>query len=609
MGLYPNNSQGLAEWLVNTIDPMVNFANYDNNSDGVVDGIIIVHSGRGFETSGNVLDIASHSWGLLNALWKDGVWVSSYCMVPEYRYNVSPNDNTVGVLSHEFGHILGLPDLYDTGYDSNGLGKWSLMAWGVYNGNRGGTDTLSGVSPAFLDAWSRVFLGYVTPVNVTCFLNNQMILPVEDTAMVFRLWNNGNMGPEYFLVENRNTTYTDTALATYGLLIYHVDENQPNNDNQWWPGQPPANHYKVALEQADGAYDLERNVNRMDFWDPFNGGAFDYSSSPSSRDYYNNPTNVSITEILGGGVGMADLDVGGTAPPGVPIISYPDDGYATNYVLLGGGWYVVPCASRYGIQFDDDISFSSPVVDDTTLAYNYYSYSFLHQPDGIYYWRVKAGNSAGWSGWSEVRSQFLDRQIPYGTIASSPDTAHSSSFTVSWTAGIDPPPSSGICSYSVICDSGAGPAWYWQLNVQGQSAVFTEARNGNTYLFCAMAHDCALNQELWNWQFECTTYVEISGCAYRIGDINNVAPANGIDVTYGVSYLKGGNPPPVNCSPPCPQPAPFYAAMDVNGTCNTNGIDITYFVGFLKGGPALMFCPTCPPAGRVAGGSIDAGDY
>jgi hypothetical protein len=88
-------------------------------------------------------------------------------------------------------------------------------------------------------------------------------------------------------------------------------------------------------------------------------------------------------------------------------------------------------------------------------------------------------------------------------------------------------------------------------------------------------------------------------CDYIPGDINGVPPANGIDVTYGVSYLKGGNRPPIDCGTPvgpCPQASPFYAAMDVNGSCTTNGIDITYFVSYLKGGPALMYCPTCPPA-------------
>jgi hypothetical protein len=85
-----------------------------------------------------------------------------------------------------------------------------------------------------------------------------------------------------------------------------------------------------------------------------------------------------------------------------------------------------------------------------------------------------------------------------------------------------------------------------------------------------------------------------SGCNYIRGNINGVPPANGIDVTFGVAYLKGGSVPPNTC-PMCPQPHPFYAAMDVNGSCTTNGIDITYFVGFLKGGPPLLNCPSCPP--------------
>jgi hypothetical protein len=89
------------------------------------------------------------------------------------------------------------------------------------------------------------------------------------------------------------------------------------------------------------------------------------------------------------------------------------------------------------------------------------------------------------------------------------------------------------------------------------------------------------------------SYASGSGCPYLPGDINGVPPANGIDVTYAVAYLKGGNPPPVSCDM-CPQP--LYAAMDVNGSCNTNGIDITYFVSFLKGGPPLRYCPDCPPA-------------
>ncbi len=87
------------------------------------------------------------------------------------------------------------------------------------------------------------------------------------------------------------------------------------------------------------------------------------------------------------------------------------------------------------------------------------------------------------------------------------------------------------------------------------------------------------------------------GCAYLPGDINGNGAANGIDVVYGVAYLKGGNAPPIDCNPPCSGvPDPFFAAMDVNGNCASNGIDVTYFVAYLKGlQPSLRFCAGCPP--------------
>jgi hypothetical protein len=105
------------------------------------------------------------------------------------------------------------------------------------------------------------------------------------------------------------------------------------------------------------------------------------------------------------------------------------------------------------------------------------------------------------------------------------------------------------------------------------------------------------------------------GCVYIPGDINNFGGANGIDVTFGVSYFKGGAVPPIDCNPPCtlvpdgpdpgtdpdPAPDPFFAAGDVNGNCQFNGIDVTYFVAYLKEQqPALLYCPTCPPASGVA---------
>ncbi len=63
---------------------------------------------------------------------------------------------------------------------------------------------------------------------------------------------------------------------------------------------------------------------------------------------------------------------------------------------------------------------------------------------------------------------------------------------------------------------------------------------------------------------------------------------------------------------------PFYAAGDVNGSCAFNGIDITFFVSYLKGGPGLIYCPDCPPAnfsanaikdGEIIKKQIKSGSY
>jgi hypothetical protein len=84
-----------------------------------------------------------------------------------------------------------------------------------------------------------------------------------------------------------------------------------------------------------------------------------------------------------------------------------------------------------------------------------------------------------------------------------------------------------------------------------------------------------------------------TGCDYIPGDINSSGSANGLDVTYGVNFFKGGPPPPFICE--CGSHGTVFVAGDVNGTCSFNGIDITYMVNYLKGGPAIIYCPDCPP--------------
>jgi immune inhibitor A len=212
---YPNNCQKLTEDLVALVDPVVDFSQYDNNNDGFVDTVFIIHAGIGAEVTSNPQQIWSHSWQTFTVPNVDGKYVSSYTVEPEYSF--VPGDSTRGVFAHELGHVFGLPDLYDIDYSSAGVGNWSLMSHGAWNGSPQGSD------PANLDAWSRIFLGYTTSSDITNFKGVISFPAVEQfsTGAIFRI--NTGQPNEYYLLENRQPTGSDAFLPGNGLLIWHVD--------------------------------------------------------------------------------------------------------------------------------------------------------------------------------------------------------------------------------------------------------------------------------------------------------------------------------------------------------------------------------------------------
>lgn len=306
-GSYPNNTQKLCEDVVGLIDASIDFSQYDGNSDGIVDLLVLVHSGTGGEWSGDGNDIWSHKWGISPALLRDGVYIYEYCIVPEYW--VSSGDITCGVYCHEMGHILGLPDLYDTDNSSWGIGDWSLMASGSWNGPSG-----KGGSPAGLDAWCRLQLGFNTYSNVTSNATGVSIAAVYSGGPIYRLWSSGAIGNEYYLVENRLQTGYDTYLPGEGLLIWHIDDGESNNTGEWYPGYTSNGHYMVALEQADGNFYLEKKVSQGTSGHPYPGStsntSFAPGDTPSSNDYNGANTYVSVTNISAAGATMtADFTV------------------------------------------------------------------------------------------------------------------------------------------------------------------------------------------------------------------------------------------------------------------------------------------------------------
>lgn len=295
LGGYPNNTQKLCEDLVDLVDPLVDFSDYDNDNNGYVDGLVLIHPGRGAEFSGSTADIWSHKWGITPRN-RDGVNIMNYSIQPEY-WN-APGDITIGVYAHEIGHLFGLPDLYDTDNSSKGIGKWSLMAGGSWNGSLGN-------SPAHMDAWCKKRVGWVTPTNVTVNMSGASIPRVMDNPTVYRLWDNGTVGNQYYLIENRQKVGYDAQLPAAGLLIWHIDESKTNNTKEWYPGHTATGNYAVALEQADGGWDMEKNLDQGDLGDPFPGSTnkttFSAATTPNSNTYSGTQTFVTVTNISASG--------------------------------------------------------------------------------------------------------------------------------------------------------------------------------------------------------------------------------------------------------------------------------------------------------------------
>ncbi len=312
VGYYPRNTQKLCEDIVDLIDPLIDFSLYDNDGDDTVDAVIMVHTGSGYEITGDVNDIHSHKWSITPRL-KDNVFIYDYTIQPEFWY--APGDMTCGVYCHELGHIFGLPDLYDTDYSSRGVGVWSVMGYGSWLGP--GYD---GSYPAELDAWSRIELGFATPTTVTSNIFGATINGVSNGGNIVRLYPNGSPGSEYYLIENRQTTGYDSYLPGDGLLIWHIDESILNgfepNTNEWYPTHTSSGHYGIALEQADGLFNLERYQNSGDGGDPFPGNmastTFSSVTTPGSNLYSGTPSLIIIDNISSSAPAMtADLMVTG----------------------------------------------------------------------------------------------------------------------------------------------------------------------------------------------------------------------------------------------------------------------------------------------------------
>jgi len=291
LGAYPNNSQGLLVDVVNAIDAAVDFSSYDSDGDGVCDGIILV-------TEGSATGASSHFWPHMwslggNAQVLDGVTIDQYCIVTEqYQGAICP----VGLFCHEWGHVLGAPDLYDyddgdyTAFDDNNypVAIWDLMDMGMWCV---GTDGRAGTGPAhFLGYTKWRFYGWMRPVLVTApgtyYVKH---IGATNHTSLYRI-DLPDHPNEFFLLENRNIGHGGIfdrydqygGHRDSGLLIYHVDSIAWDGTFYFNDGQPGADNYAVQVVDPGEPSDLTEWPYQLKLDAPFSDDDDQVSLTPAS---------------------------------------------------------------------------------------------------------------------------------------------------------------------------------------------------------------------------------------------------------------------------------------------------------------------------------------
>jgi len=191
----------------------------------------------------------------------------------------------LGTTVHEFGHILGFPDLYDITGNSNGVGSWDIMGTGGWAGNPN-AGAPYGSLPTNTSAWIRYRYNWVDPA----------VYPTPESLLTLRAseidtTQYGIAGQtmikipisptEYYLIENRQQdikqkdtiivdveggvpVYVDNGefdffLPGRGILVWHIDSNVINANYPYNALQINPKHKGVDLEEADG-------IQHFDAW-------------------------------------------------------------------------------------------------------------------------------------------------------------------------------------------------------------------------------------------------------------------------------------------------------------------------------------------------------
>lgn len=234
------------------VDDSVDFSLYDNNGDGYVDFVYVIYAGYGEADGGAASTIWPHQYyvSMYEYVRLDNKIIDLYACGNELD-NHSKKHTGIGTFCHEFSHVLGLPDMYET--TGNGthktLGQWDILDYGPYNND--------GNTPPTYSAYERFFMGWLEPrlitepENVTLgeLQSSNEALLISATDQHNLVGNNPNP-TTFYLLENRQQTGWDEHIPGHGMMLTKVQYNS----NKWARNEVnnKSTSMGVDLIEADG---------------------------------------------------------------------------------------------------------------------------------------------------------------------------------------------------------------------------------------------------------------------------------------------------------------------------------------------------------------------
>ena len=244
------------------VNDSVDFSLYDNDNDGIADFVYVIYAGYGEADGGAANTIWPHQYFIFQTLKLDNTKIYRYACSNEMD-NYTKHHTGIGTFCHEFSHVLGLPDLYETtGYGTHKtMGQWSILDYGPYNND--------GNTPPAYSAYERFFMGWLTPRLITepenitlAELNESQEALLISSSDQHNLIGNDPDPTTFYLLENRQQTGWDEYLPGHGLMLTKIQYNY----KKWFDNtvNNTAKSMGVDLIEADGKapdYDDDRPSN------------------------------------------------------------------------------------------------------------------------------------------------------------------------------------------------------------------------------------------------------------------------------------------------------------------------------------------------------------